>query len=112
MSEFTTPLGCRVTVTEAHPSLGDGVILGYRMTPPDDRWAEVFLDQESIDRLMQALGVPTAEAISALVDRLEERGSVLVEIAGITHDIRAHLDEFDRPFLTLDSLRQLLEAVR
>lgn len=55
MIEFTTPLGCHVTVVPADEHLGDGVILGYRMTPPDDRWAEVFLDRESMDILRAAL---------------------------------------------------------
>lgn len=52
MKSFVTPLGCIVTVLEAPPVLGDGVLLNLRMVSPlDDRMAEVFLDKDSMEKL-------------------------------------------------------------
>lgn len=56
MKSFVTPLGCIVTVLEAPPALGDGVLLNLRMVSPlDARMAEVFLDKESLDKLKELL---------------------------------------------------------
>jgi ABC-type uncharacterized transport system ATPase subunit len=49
---FVTPLGCTVWVLHAPEHLGEGVLLTLSV---DTRYAEVYLDPESMRRLRAAL---------------------------------------------------------
>jgi hypothetical protein len=56
MNEHVTPLGCTLNVYPAPEHLGPGVMLSLTMKQPGDgRYAEVYLDPESISFLRRVL---------------------------------------------------------
>lgn len=50
-----TALGCRVWVRKAPEHFREGVMLELRMPPRDGRNAEVYLSQENVSELIEAL---------------------------------------------------------
>lgn len=53
--QFTTALGCEVTLVPAEPHLGEGLMLTGRIPQPDGRWFELYLDPVSMLQLEEAL---------------------------------------------------------
>jgi hypothetical protein len=54
-TEFMSDMGCRVQVLRAPEGIGSGLLLRYTMPPPDRRFAELYLSEDDVETLQNAL---------------------------------------------------------